>query len=56
MNSRGTRVRCLIVVETLESSAAAATTPRNVPAAAGTQPNPDRVLRTVTVIGRQGIR
>ena len=61
MNSRGTLVRCRIVVETLDSSEAAAITPRNALAAAGTHPkparvDPARVLRIVTVIGRQDIR
>ncbi len=45
-----------MVVETLDSNAAAAITPRNAPAAAGTQSNPDRALRIVTVIDGQGIR
>ena len=57
MNSRGTLVRCRIVVETLDSSAAVAMTPKNQPVAAGTQYPRVRVLRrvVVTVAGRQNI-
>ena len=55
-NSRGTLVRCRIAGEILDSNDAAAMTPRIQPAAAGTQCNPDRVRRIVTVIDRQDIR
>ena len=57
MNSRGTLVRCRIVVETLDSRAAVAMMPKNHPAAAGTQCNRvrARVRVVVTVIGGQDI-
>ena len=55
MNSRGTFVRCRINGDTLDSSDAVAMTPRNQPAAAGTQWNRERVPLVVSVIGRQTI-
>ena len=57
MNSRGTIVMCRINGDTLDSNEAVAITPRNQPAAAGTQENRRAWVRlAVSVIGRQDIR